>query len=96
MANTLKDKISDGYRVKFLYGDMQYPARDDQEIILELKRSMGHNFFIANATSVNNWLDHIAQAGLLISGRFHHSIAAACLGTKFIAFNSNTPKMEGL
>ncbi len=96
MANTLKAKISDGYRVKFLYSDMQYPARDDQEMILELKRYMGPYFSVANATSVDDWLDHIAGAGLLISGRFHHSIAAACLGTKFIALNSNTPKMEGL
>ena len=32
----------------------------------------------------------------LVSGRFHYSIAAAWLGTPFIALDSNTPKMDGL
>ncbi len=96
MANILKTKISSGYKVKFLYSDMAYPARDDQEMILVLKSYIGPDFSVANATSVDEWLDYISEAGLLISGRFHHSIASACLGTKFIALNSNTPKIEGL
>lgn len=96
ISSILRAKISEGYRVKFLYSDMQYPARDDQEMILAFKKYIGPGFSIANAISVDDWLDHIASAGLLISGRFHHSIAAACLGTKFVALNSNTPKMEGL
>ena len=33
---------------------------------------------------------------MLISGRFHHTIAASCLGTPFICFSSNTPKIDGL
>ena len=36
------------------------------------------------------------RARLLVSGRFHHSIAAAALGTPFVVFNSNTPKIDGL
>jgi hypothetical protein len=33
---------------------------------------------------------------VLVSGRFHHSIAAACLGTPLLLTGSNTPKNEGL
>jgi polysaccharide pyruvyl transferase WcaK-like protein len=30
------------------------------------------------------WLDTIASASLVVSGRFHHTIAAAVLGIPFI------------
>ena len=39
---------------------------------------------------------NIEKATILVSGRFHHTIAAACLGTNFIVLNSNTPKIDGL
>jgi len=92
----LKTKISEGHTVKFLYSDIKYPAKDDQEMITFFMDHMGKNFSVINAPSVDTWLGHIAGAGLLISGRYHHSIAAACLGTEFIALNSNTPKIMGL
>ncbi len=40
------------------------------------------------------WLQTIATARILISGRFHHTIAAAVLGTPSVTFSSNTPKIE--
>jgi polysaccharide pyruvyl transferase WcaK-like protein len=33
---------------------------------------------------------------VLVSGRFHHTIAAACLNTPFVLLGSNTPKNAGL
>lgn len=54
------------------------------------------NFKIYQANSLDDWLQCIEKATILVSGRFHHTIAAACLGTHFITLNSNTPKMEGL
>ena len=42
------------------------------------------------------WLDCIGRARQLVSGRFHHSIAAAFLGTPFVLMESNTPKNQAL
>ena len=49
-----------------------------------------------NANSEMEWLTVICQAQLLISGRFHHSIAATCFKTPFIALDTNTPKLDAL
>ncbi|KIA76378.1 hypothetical protein DB43_AK00380 [Parachlamydia acanthamoebae] len=45
---------------------------------------------------MEEWLDTINQATFLVSGRFHHSIAAFCLNTPFIALNSNTHKVHAI
>ncbi|ROO29632.1 polysaccharide pyruvyl transferase family protein [Salinisphaera orenii] len=51
---------------------------------------------VVDAASLDEWLGLIADSRLLVSGRFHHSIAAACVGTPWIALDSNTPKIDGL
>ncbi len=45
---------------------------------------------------MEEWLNVIHEARILISGRFHHSIAAFCLNTPFIALNSNTHKVHAI
>jgi len=45
---------------------------------------------------MEEWLDTINQTTFLLSGRFHHSIAAFCLNTPFIALNSNTHKVHAI
>ena len=96
VIKALQPKMAEGYRVRFLYSDLEHPAKDDQEMLSFLKGNIGPSFSVIHARSIDSWLRAIEEADLLISGRFHHSIAAACLGTKFIALNSNTPKMTGL
>ena len=54
------------------------------------------SFQLINANSEKEWLATIDQARLLISGRFHHSIAAAFLKTPFVALQTNTPKLDAL
>ena len=49
-----------------------------------------------DATSFPAWLSHIKHADLLLSGRFHYTIAAACLGTPAVTFQSNTAKNDSL
>lgn len=51
---------------------------------------------LINASSMEEWLDTINHATFLVSGRFHHSIAAFCLNTPFIALNSNTHKVHAI
>lgn len=83
-----------GYKVQFLYSDIDYPAKDDLELIEYLKPKI--SLEILSVKSTNEWLSVIENARLLVSGRFHHTLAAACLKTDFIALNSNTPKIDGL
>ncbi len=51
---------------------------------------------VVEAQTMDVWLATIAESRLLVSGRFHHSIAAACMGTPRIMLDSNTPKIEGV
>jgi polysaccharide pyruvyl transferase WcaK-like protein len=85
-----------GYKLQFLYGAKEYPAKDDREFMAFIEKRLSRSWTVLTATSLDEWLAHIENAALLVSGRFHHSIAAACLGTPFIALNSNTPKIDGM
>lgn len=85
-----------GLRPIFLFGANANLAADDRDFARLLTQATGGAIELCHATSEAEWLSAIASAKLLVSGRFHYSIAAACLGTPFIALDSNTPKMDGL
>ncbi len=92
----LQEMSTRGFTIKFLYGAQSYPAKDDREFIEYMCKQFSVPWAIYEAVSLTDWLRRIDEATFLVSGRFHHTIAAACLGTPFIALNSNTPKMDGL
>ncbi len=84
-----------GRRICFLTGAKSSPAQEDAatfalmlEVIPELE--------LVDATSMKMWLETMAHASCVISARFHHTIAAAALGTPVVAFPSNTPKVEAI
>ncbi|MDQ1302639.1 MAG: tetratricopeptide repeat protein [Pseudomonadota bacterium] len=85
-----------GLQPAFLFGANANLAADDREFARLLGHATGGTIELCHATSEAAWLSAIASARLLVSGRFHYSIAAAWLGTPFIALDSNTPKMDGL
>lgn len=87
---------NEGYKIKVLVGAKDYPAYDDSKFIDYLEPELKEGWELVNATSMDEWLNAIAEADLLISGRFHHTIAAICLERPFVALNSNTPKIEGM
>lgn len=93
LINTLKNE---NVSVEVLTGAAANPARDEGIFISQLSESCPTGWKIVNARSLSEWLLCIGEAQLLVSGRFHHTIAASCLGTPFIAFESNTPKISGL
>lgn len=86
-----------GCEVSILTGAKAHPAMDDKLLVEGLKDSC-HNgqWQHIDAVSAIQWLDAIASASLFVSGRFHHTIAAAFLDTPFIMLDSNTPKMHAL
>jgi polysaccharide pyruvyl transferase WcaK-like protein len=92
----VQEMSSRGFKIKFLYGADSFPAKDDREFVEYMQKQFQANWEVYEATSLNDWLKTIEETTLLVSGRFHHTIAAASLGTHFIALNSNTPKIEGL
>jgi polysaccharide pyruvyl transferase WcaK-like protein len=85
-----------GFKLRVLTGAAAYPAKDDRAFVEYLKTHSKAPFDWVDASSMQEWLDTINQATLLVSGRFHHSIAAFCLETPFIALNSNTHKVHGI
>ncbi len=79
-----------------LVGANAYPAADDRLFAQALWQHVASDIELLHATSALEFLSSIASARLLISGRFHHSIAAAVTETPFVVLDSNTPKIDGL
>ncbi|HYE03072.1 MAG TPA: polysaccharide pyruvyl transferase family protein, partial [Phycisphaerales bacterium] len=82
-----------GTPVTVLTGARTSPAPEDAALAARLR---GAGAELVEAGSLDRWLDAIAAGAALVSGRFHHSIAAACVGTPFVPLASNTPKMRAL
>lgn len=91
----LKEMEARGFEIRVLVGAKKDPAPDDQRFVQFLQKHLP-SWTVITAESFEEWLEEIQNAELLVSGRFHNSIAAACLGTPFIILNSNTPKNEAM
>lgn len=85
-----------GYDIAMLSGSALHESNDDLEFLQTLKTATGEDTPMIKAESLDAWFDHLYHAPLLISGRFHYTIAAAALGTSFLAFEGNTPKLHAL
>ncbi len=85
-----------GFEIKVLTGAAAFPSNDDVLFVEFLKSHCVAKWEHVKASSMEEWLDAINQATFLLSGRFHHSIAAFCLNTPFIALNSNTHKVHAI
>ncbi|MFT7405993.1 polysaccharide pyruvyl transferase family protein, partial [Zhongshania sp.] len=91
-----QQRLASGYSIKLLIGASAFLAADDVVFVQWMQRKAAGQFELCVADTEQAWLECIANAALLVSGRFHHSIAAAFLGTPFIVTASNTPKVAGL
>lgn len=96
LAEVIEEFRSQHVPVYVLVGAAAKPAADDTKFVSALREATPGGWELVDAMSVDVWLRTISEAALLISGRFHHTIAAACLGTPSVALGSNTPKMEGM
>lgn len=93
----IEDLLADGYEITMLTGARHNKTSDDNQMLDMLTKLVGENkiaFF--EARSLDEWFDHLRSASLLISGRFHYTIAAACMGTPSVVFEGNTPKIHAL
>jgi polysaccharide pyruvyl transferase WcaK-like protein/tetratricopeptide (TPR) repeat protein len=96
LAHLMRVMMEHGHSLTVLTGARANPARDDAHFVEALRETIADGWDHFDARSAAEWLDTLGRARLLVSGRFHHTIAALCLGTPAIVLNSNTPKMEGL
>lgn len=84
-----------GREIVFLGGGMRRPPPEDS-LTFEALRQRLPQLSLVNPASLDDWLGEIEAADVLVTGRFHHVVAAIALGTPFIPFSSNTPKVEGV
>jgi polysaccharide pyruvyl transferase WcaK-like protein len=96
LGEVIADLRAEGYTPVLLVGANAYLAHDDVLFAEALRRHVGDAVELCNATSELEWLGMLRNANLVVSGRFHHSIAAAFVDTPFIVMESNTPKIAGL
>jgi Flp pilus assembly protein TadD len=96
LARLAEQVLAAGRELVFLAGANAWLAQDDGLLLAALQPRLRDRYRLVAATSEAEWLATLAGAGLLVSGRFHHSIAAACLGTPLVIAGSNTSKNEGL
>ncbi len=95
IAQTVRQAAGDGRRICFLTGAKSSPAQEDVGAFAVMKEAIP-DLEQVNATSMKMWLETIAQASCVVSARFHHTIAAAALGTPVVTFPSNTPKVGAI
>lgn len=92
----LADFESDGFETEILIGAKVAKASEDAQFCSFMDAVAGNRAKVFEARSMDEWFERIASATLLVSGRFHYSIAASCVGTPFVAFEGNTPKLHAL
>lgn len=96
MVELAESALTRGYELDVLVGANAYLAQDDMQFVNALHRRLRGRYRLVAATDETQWLEALGRAALLVSGRFHHTIAAACLGTPFLVGASNTDKIAGL
>lgn len=93
LVDTLEILSRMGLEIIILTGAKSDPALDEQSFLTWLSQyRKSSSWKIVTPDNLLAWYKCIANARLLISGRFHHSIAAYFQNTPFVLMASNTPK----
>ena len=88
-----------GYVVEIVSGAKAFLAADEVGFVEQLTMTLkawGVAYQLRFPISEREWLEAIGSASLVVSGRFHYSIAAAFQGIPFMVAGSNTAKIDGL
>ena len=91
----IKPLIQKGGKAFYLAGAKNSPAGEDREHFKIMKNKIP-SLQLFDAETIDEWLGMIASASLLVSARFHHTIAAASLLTPVVCMPSNSPKVDGV
>lgn len=93
MGKTLRRLLGPDRTFHYLVGAKRRPDPKEPQFFESMRREIP-NLEYKEAESIEEWVGEIRNASFLISGRFHHSIAAAMVDTPVIVFPSNTPKIH--
>ncbi len=96
LVKYMKHMKQNGFDIHVLMGSRTLPAKDDVQFVQCLKEHDFHAWDLIRASSLKEWLDCIGSAGVFVSGRFHHSLAAIFLKVPCVLMESNTPKNTAL
>ncbi len=89
------EDVSGSRPLHYLVGAQDFPALDDEKMAVALQDA-NPSIKVVKAETFGEWVSAISSAGCLVSGRFHHTIAALYLDTPSIVFRAGTPKIDGL
>lgn len=84
-----------GQEIHFLTGAKNLPAPEDDQTFNAM-RTVIPTLRRINAATMSEWTASIAGAACVVSARFHHTIAAAAIGTPVVVFPSNTQKVHAI
>jgi polysaccharide pyruvyl transferase WcaK-like protein len=87
--------LGSGHNFEFLVGGKADLAREDMDVFKQFEQT-GLTLKLREAKTFEEWCRTIAGAELIVSGRFHYTVAAMSLAVPCISFPSNTPKIEGI
>jgi hypothetical protein len=103
LADTVIALAPPGARLVFLDGaPRRDPVEEQAFLAMILARGLpirpaglGPTPGVSDGMRAARWLETIARARLVVTGRYHHVMAALTFGTPVVALSSNTPKIEG-
>ncbi|WP_213989749.1 polysaccharide pyruvyl transferase family protein [Sodalis sp. dw_96] len=84
------------HKYLFLSGSKEEGIHFEDAIAFESLKEYIPGMELYGATSFSDWVSVIKYADLLISGRYHYTIGALCVGTPTVYFPSNTPKIDAI
>lgn len=89
----------EGFAIEILSGAKALLAADETGFVESMVKALetaGIPHTLRFPLGEREWLEAIGTAALVVSGRFHYSIAAAFQRVPFLVAESNTPKIDGL
>ena len=91
IVSYLHGMMAQGYTPVALSGAAAEPAVDELMFVKMLSAQLPELTHVV-AQTMTEWLQYLQSAAILVSGRFHYTIAAAAMGTPCVVFDANTPK----
>jgi len=95
VAREIRQHINDKSRVIFLSGGHKQEPPEDIVHFESMQQEIP-NLEISRPRSIDDWMAEFRSATLLITGRFHHYIAAAAVRTPSVIFRGNTEKCDAV
>ncbi|EMO2485331.1 MULTISPECIES: polysaccharide pyruvyl transferase family protein [Citrobacter freundii complex] len=84
------------HKIVYLTGSKKEGIHKKEQGVINHYLEKFPEIVVFDAKTLEDWLSIIKHSAVLISGRYHYTIAGACFGTPMIYFSSNTPKIEAI